>query len=94
LISDADHRGRSCGGLLRKTLIVMGLSTRKEFVTARTRLWGGVVPRLCVFIPDPARPGDPPGRLHLKFLQKLVLLKLVPARPPAFSGLHTPFQLA
>jgi hypothetical protein len=32
-------------------------------------LWGGVVPRLCVFIPDPARPGDPPGRLRLKFLQ-------------------------
>ena len=48
---------------LKKSLILLGLSTRKEFVTTPTRLWGGVVPRLCVFSPDPARPGDPPGRL-------------------------------
>src|SRR5882757_771556 len=50
-------------GLPKKSLLVLGLSTRREFVTTPTRLWGGVVPRLCVFIPDPARPGDPPGRL-------------------------------
>src|SRR6202000_1297741 len=47
----------------KKSLILLGVSTLREFVTTPTRLCGGVFPRLCVFIPVPARPGDPPVRL-------------------------------
>jgi hypothetical protein len=38
-------------------------SGRTGLVTTSAGVVGGVVTRLCAFIPNPVRPGDPPGRL-------------------------------
>src|ERR1700691_85258 len=61
-----EKRGES---LLRITIFSGELSARIEFVTASADDRGGVVARLCAFIPDPARPVlDPSGRLITSFL--------------------------
>ena len=41
---------------------IPSLSERKESVTTSTLVSGGAVTLLCVLIPNPARPGDSPGR--------------------------------
>jgi len=49
---------------------------RTELVTTSAIFTGGAVTRLCAFIPNPVRPGNPPGQLSIN--SKLVLLSFPP----------------